>query len=186
MPSIGSQLILEAPFMRGPLVLNAPDQALNLLTNKQKLVIENSPSSLNVTSDEQSLLLSVKQKNFVFKAIRHPLVIDEVKRGIQGATGVSPIVDNLTSTATDESLSANMGRVLDEKIIQFEEILLPTSAGQTVFTLADAYRPSIIPSLEVNGVAYIKDTDYTISGTTLTWLDALFTLDTTDVLKLQH
>lgn len=60
------------------------------------------------------------------------------------------------------------------------------TASQTVFTLSAAADASCENTALVNGVAYIEGTDYTISGTTFTWLDNLFTLDTTDCLEVRY
>lgn len=114
------------------------------------------------------------------------LVIDKTKRGIQGPAGIIVVIDNLTSTATDKALSANQGRVLNEKIKQFLETFIPTVLGQTVFPLANSVRPNVVSCLKVNGVDYRPGVDYTLSGTTLTWLDNLFVLDSDDTLKLEH
>jgi len=96
------------------------------------------------------------------------------------------VIDNLTSSSTSAALSANQGRVLDEKIAQFSQTFIPTSLGQTVFTLANAVRINVLACLKVNGLDYLQGIDFTLSGTTLTWLDNLFILDQNDTIKLNY
>lgn len=59
-----------------------------------------------------------------------------------------------------------------------------TYDGQTVFTMP--YTPKSTQSviLQVNGIGYSLTNDYTISGTTLTWLNSEFVLQTTDSLEV--
>jgi len=45
------------------------------------------------------------------------------------------------------------------------------TAGQTVFTLPSVAADAATYELTVNGVEYVRGTDYTVSGTTLTWLN---------------
>ena len=53
--------------------------------------------------------------------------------------------------------------------------------GQTVFALSFPYAGSGDPVwLTVGGIAFELGVDYTLVGTTLTWLDVDFTLDATD------
>jgi len=65
------------------------------------------------------------------------------------------------------------------------EKFIPT-LGQTEFTMAGSPTPSIVPILTVNGTEYEILTDYTLSGSTLTWLDNLFTLDGSDVVRIYY
>lgn len=68
------------------------------------------------------------------------------------------------------------------------EVLPVTLAGQTSFTIAAAPNLAFEPILFVNGAEQRRGVgeDYTISGTTLTWLDNDFTLATTDTLELYY
>lgn len=63
---------------------------------------------------------------------------------------------------------------------QFTEDEFTPTNGQTVFTLTETYVTGGLATFYVNGIAYRRDTDYTISGTTLTWLDGPFTLSSSD------
>lgn len=47
-----------------------------------------------------------------------PAALNNMESGIGAALTAADIVDNLTSTATDKPLSANMGKVLNEDIAQ--------------------------------------------------------------------
>lgn len=63
----------------------------------------------------------------------------------------------------------------------FENSLTVTSNGQTVFTLTSAPSDNSTFNLFLNGQRRFRGTDYTQSGTALTWLDpAGLTLTTTD------
>ena len=65
---------------------------------------------------------------------------------------------------------------------QSPDVLTVSSNGQTAFTLAATPKWGGAVRLEVNGVAYVNSAgkDFTVSGTTLTWLNRQFTLATTD------
>ena len=65
----------------------------------------------------------------------------------------------------------------------FATYIAVATPGQTVFPLVSSYLLGGLAFLWINGVEYLKDTDYTISGTTLTWLDVPFVLSAGDVLK---
>jgi len=60
---------------------------------------------------------------------------------------------------------------------RFEELTI-SGDGQTVFTLPQAPAANTDVILLVNGIQYSSPTFFTVSGTTLTWLDVLFTLTT--------
>lgn len=64
----------------------------------------------------------------------------------------------------------------------------PTIAtnGQTAITLSQTPKDANDVVLIVNGIQYALTTDYTISGTTLTWLDTDFTLETTDKVSVEY
>lgn len=65
------------------------------------------------------------------------------------------------------------------------EVFTPT-LGQTVFTLLNSDVATTRTLVEVNGQLQHEGNDYTLSGTTLTWLDNDFTLDTTDQLIVYY
>ena len=67
-----------------------------------------------------------------------------------------------------------------------EEEFTPSFGGQTTFILAETYSAGGFSDLSINGATYAQDTEYTVSGTTLTWLDVGFTLDTLDRLVLRY
>ena len=63
----------------------------------------------------------------------------------------------------------------------FAENEFIATPAQTVFALSFAFvGVGGLAILHVNGFVYAKDTDFTISGTTLTWLDTSFVLDAGD------
>ena len=67
-----------------------------------------------------------------------------------------------------------------------EEAFIPTVNGQTVFTLALGLEEDGLQFVFVNGVVYQLGVDYTLTGTTLTWLDTDFLLDTTDCVLVKY
>lgn len=62
------------------------------------------------------------------------------------------------------------------------------SNGQTIFTLLeDALADNMV--FEVNSVSYFPTTYFTITGSgnrTITWLNNLFALDTSDVVRIKY
>lgn len=61
-----------------------------------------------------------------------------------------------------------------------DDNLTVSSNGQTAFTLAATPKTGEPVMLVVNGVAYRQTTYFTVSGTTLTWLNVGFSMATTD------
>lgn len=61
-------------------------------------------------------------------------------------------------------------------VASFQQDSFVALAAQTTFTLTTAYLASGLSVLIVNGIVYAQGTDYTIAGTTLTWLNTPFTL----------
>jgi hypothetical protein len=64
-------------------------------------------------------------------------------------------------------------------VVDFVEEFFTPAGGQTVFTIADTPVTDTV-LFYVNGVLYELDVDYTVAGTTITWLDAKFTLAASD------
>lgn len=60
------------------------------------------------------------------------------------------------------------------------------SNGQTAFTLTSSFSSGGLSVLFVNGIGYAEGTEYMISGTTLTWLDAPFTLQIGDRVVIKY
>ena len=79
----------------------------------------------------------------------------------------------------------NQGENIDELSVALhshtEETLAVTSAGQTAFTLSAIPKDDNDVRLFVNGMLTQNGVDFTMSGTSLTWNDNDFTLDTTDI-----
>lgn len=61
----------------------------------------------------------------------------------------------------------------------------PTT-GQVSFILSLAPTDVETVTLTVNGVVADEGTDYTISGVTITWLDAEFTMQMTDLMSVRY
>jgi len=54
------------------------------------------------------------------------------------------------------------------------------TAAQTVFTLTQPFTTGGLIVLTINGQRFALDTDFTAAGTTLTWLDTPFVLESGD------
>jgi hypothetical protein len=71
-------------------------------------------------------------------------------------------------------------------VTPFIDAYTPT-LGQTAFTLSHTRNSSYLFFLTLNGVIQLENTDFTVSGTTLTWLNAgSITLKTTDSLVARY
>lgn len=66
-----------------------------------------------------------------------------------------------------------------------EEILITTN-NQSAFSISNQPKDPTDLVLKVNGVTYIRNVDYTVSGTNLVWLNTDFTLQTTDALTVEY
>jgi len=60
------------------------------------------------------------------------------------------------------------------------------SNGQVTFILSQAPSEMASFSLHVNGIVYDDDDDFTVSGTTVTWLNTLFAMDAGDKLLARY
>ena len=65
-----------------------------------------------------------------------------------------------------------------------EDIFAPANL-QTVFTLSQTWSGGFA-IVFVNGIEYVLGSDFTIVGTTLTWLDVPFTLALSDRLAVDY
>ena len=62
--------------------------------------------------------------------------------------------------------------------------ITPTN-GQTIFTLDNSVPAGLQPIVSISGIIFEQGVDYTISGTTLTWINSV-TLDTSDTLSVYY
>lgn len=67
-----------------------------------------------------------------------------------------------------------------------EDEFTVASNGQTSFVLSQTFLSGGLSILFVNSTGYAEGTDYTVSGTTLTWLDTDFTLEIGDKVVLKY
>ena len=58
--------------------------------------------------------------------------------------------------------------------------------GQVTFILTQAPLDSVSLTVTVNGVTYDDTSDYTVSGTTVTWLNTLFSMDVGDQVLIRY
>ena len=94
-----------------------------------------------------------------------------------------PVVDNLTSTATDSSLSANQGKVLDDKINSLSNYykrssytVKITAANQTIVSIPNEanYKNDIdVLTVYLNGVHCVENIDYSRTTTGVTFTNGL-------------
>jgi len=70
----------------------------------------------------------------------------------------------------------------------FQEDEFSATPAQTVFALSQSFAPGGMSIVTVNGVRYSDGTDYTIVGTTFTWLNTPFVLVAGDcvVVTFEH
>jgi hypothetical protein len=66
-----------------------------------------------------------------------------------------------------------------------EDEFTPTS-GQVTFIISTAPADLQTLTFAVNGVLADEGTDYTVSGTTITWLNAPFAMETTDLVVVRY
>ena len=86
--------------------------------------------------------------------------------------------------STDALIDAD-GTALGGTVDQRQETFTPTLA-QTAFVLAATPADTSDVRVFVNGVKYIVTSDFTVSGTTVTWLDTPFALDTLDTVEIVY
>jgi hypothetical protein len=68
-----------------------------------------------------------------------------------------------------------------------EDTIYPGIYGQTAFTLSQTYfGPGSFARLTVNGVVMDKGLDFSVAGTTLTWYNIRYQLETTDELIISY
>jgi hypothetical protein len=65
------------------------------------------------------------------------------------------------------------------------DVFSPT-LGQTAFTLSATPSAPTTSLVWINGVLYEEGLDYTVSGTTLTWLNIAFSLGPPDLLEAYY
>lgn len=84
-------------------------------------------------------------------------------------------------------MTINIDRFLEPSevsgLTRNRDVFTPAPA-QTVFVLSSAPSDPSQTMLFVNNVKYLITTDFTVSGSTLTWLDTEFALDASDVVEV--
>ena len=91
----------------------------------------------------------------------------------------------LTATTAQDALDELAAAIVGGGTTFHEDEFVPT-AGQKVFTLSNTVVGGGFSVAIVNGGSYAEDTDYTISGTTFTWLDREFSLDVGDEVTVKY
>jgi len=104
-----------------------------------------------------------------------------------------PFFDDQDPNTDDPTVAqaADFNRVIDAASVSItagarsEEAFVPTT-GQVNFTLAAT--PSVVDDTEayVNNLRYTYGVDFTVVGTTFTWLNTEFTLDGSDELVVVY
>lgn len=68
-----------------------------------------------------------------------------------------------------------IGNPTATSVAEFQQDSFTAIPAQVLFTLTTAFYPNGLSIIIVNGLVYTQGADYTISGTTLTWLNTPFT-----------
>ena len=69
---------------------------------------------------------------------------------------------------------------------QHEREQFVATAGQTVFNVANTIKFPDAAILSIYGISYRIGTDFTVSGTTVTWTDTLFVIDAGDCVYIDY
>jgi hypothetical protein len=107
-----------------------------------------------------------------------------VQRDNMSAPSNADIFYNTTTVRTESREGGTFGALGRNAIDGAPQNVPITSPGQTVFTLLFTPVDDAQVQVYVNGQQQTPTTDYTVSGTTLTWLDTDFTLETDDELRV--
>jgi hypothetical protein len=104
---------------------------------------------------------------------------------IAGASGGGGAVSwgNITGTLSDQT---DLQNALDAADAPWLEDAFTPTAGQVTFILSQAPTDAASLSLHVNGIEAIETDDYTVSGTTLTWLNSIFSMETDDAVVIKY
>jgi hypothetical protein len=68
-----------------------------------------------------------------------------------------------------------IGNPTATSVAEFQQDSFTAIPAQVLFTLTTSFYPNGLSIIIVNGLVYTQGADYTISGTTLTWLNTPFT-----------
>lgn len=94
---------------------------------------------------------------------------------------------NTSFNTTNKTIVGAVNEVLADIPTAVEDILTVSAPGQTAFTLSSTPKGNAAFALYLNGQWRLRGTDYTQTGTSLTWLDPSgLTLVTTDVLVARY
>jgi hypothetical protein len=90
-----------------------------------------------------------------------------------------------TYTSTDPATTPAQDFLAQPGLAAQEDEYVAT-VGQVTFILSQTPTDPVSVTVAVNGVIYDDISDYTVSGTTLTWLNTLFSLDTGDKVIVRY
>lgn len=90
---------------------------------------------------------------------------------------------NVVTVGESIDVSSGQSALTHQYVVDHPTI---SANGQTAITLSQTPKDTNDVVLIVNGIQCTLTTDYTISGTTLTWLDTDFTLETTDEVRIEY
>lgn len=88
-------------------------------------------------------------------------------------------VETDPSTTPEEAAAASPGNAWNE-----DEFI--ATLGQITFILSQAPIDSVSLTVGVNGLKYDDTSDFTVSGTTVTWLNTLFSMDAGDQVIIRY
>lgn len=90
-----------------------------------------------------------------------------------------------TYTATDPATTPAQDFIAQPGLAAQEDEFVAT-AGQVSFILSQAPSNPVGVTVAVNGVIYDDVSDYTVSGTNITWLNTLFSMDVGDKVIVRY
>ena len=111
--------------------------------------------------------------------------------GIEYVRNVNFTISGTTLTWLDTPFTLSLGNrlVADYEVLgsgfPIQENVFAPANLQTVFTLSNVWAGNYAV-VYVNGIEYVLGSDFTIAGTTLTWLDVPFTLALGDQLVVDY
>lgn len=125
------------------------------------------------------------------KTIKDPRNVDLQTAGLKDSNVVTAVklgsVTDTSLTTTKKDIIGAINEINSNSLVAVEDILNVAGDGQTAFTLSSLPVSNDAFALYLNGQLRLRGTDYTQSGTTLTWLDpGSLTLVTTDDLVARY
>lgn len=130
-----------------------------------------------------------------FSMSQTPIDINDVEfsvNGVKYTNGTDFSVAGLTATWNDVFFLGAGDMIIIDYPAQIpvedhhQTDVFTAAASQTAFTLSRTPVDDDDVELTVNGIEYTNGTDFSASGTSITWNDILFTLESGDIIILDY